>query len=270
MAWGSLVARRWNGGVGNAVTKAVAMTVLMVAAIIAGTFQASAQDASALMRAAFDNWRAKTSETTVEMVIHRPDWQRSSTMVGWTEGDDLSLARFTAPAKDKGNATLIKNGQAWVFNPKLNQVVKIPSSTMAQSWMGSDFSYDDLSKTTDLLNRYTHKIIATGSSGGHTVYTIESRPKSGAPVVWGKQEVKIRDDGIFLEQKFFDQDMNVVRTMSVDKIGSIGGRTYPIVVTMHPSDKPGNWTRITTKKAKFDISLPGYTFTTSNLQNPRG
>ena len=257
--------RRWHGGTG----KAVLALVLALGAVVASVLPSSAEDGSTLMRAAFDNWRANSSKTTVEMTIHRPDWERSSTMVGWTQGDDLSLARFTAPAKDKGNATLIKNDQAWVFNPKLNQVVKIPSSTMAQSWMGSDFSYDDLSKTTDLLDRYTHRIIGTSTSGGHTVYTIEAMPKPGAPVVWGKQEVKIRDDGIFLEQKFFDQDFAVVRTMTVDKVGSIGGRTYPITITMHPEDKPGQWTRITTIEAAFDISLPGYTFTTSNLQNPR-
>ena len=248
---------------------AVGAAVLAGVTLFAGVGGALAADADALMRAAFDNWRAKTSETTVEMVIHRPDWERSSTMQGWTEGDDNSLARFIAPAKDKGNATLIKKGQAWVFNPKLNQVVKIPSSTMAQAWMGSDFSYDDLSKTTDLIDRYTHRIISTGSSNGHTVYTIEALPKPGAPVVWGKQEVKIRDDGIFLEQTFFDQDMAVARTMSVDKVGKIGGRLYPLVITMHPADKRGQWTRITTTAASFDLSLPGYTFTTSNLQNPR-
>ena len=249
--------------------KAVLIAALAMAALVSGASSAMAADAKALMRAAFDNWRAKSSETTVTMVIHRPDWERTSTMVGWTEGDDLSLARFTAPAKDKGNATLIKKNQAWVYNPKLNQVVKIPSSTMAQAWMGSDFSYDDLSKTTDLLTRYTYKVLGTGSAGGHTVYTIEAMPKPGAPVVWGKQEVKIRDDGVFLEQKFFDQDMKLARTMSVDKVGTIGGRVYPLVITMHPADKKGQWTRITTTKARFDISLPGYTFTTSNLQNPR-
>jgi len=256
-------------GHGRAV-KTLAAALLAITALAATVPAAMAVDATALMRSAFDNWRAKTSDTTVTMVIHRPSWERSSTMEGWTEGDDLSLARFTAPAKDAGNATLIKKGQAWVYNPKLNQVVKIPSSTMAQSWMGSDFSYDDLSKTTDLLTRYTHKIIGTSKSGGHTVYTIEALPKPGAPVVWGKQEVKVRDDGIFLEEKFFDQDMKVVRTMSTDKVGMIGGRLYPLVLTMTPADKKGQWTRITTTKAAFDISLPGYTFTTSNLQNPRG
>ncbi len=245
------------------------MAATLVMALAASVSGAMAQDATALMRAAFDNWRAKSSEATVTMVIHRPDWERSSTMVGWTEGDDLSLVRFTAPAKDKGNATLIKKNQAWVYNPKLNQVVKIPSSTMTQAWMGSDFSYNDLSKTTNLLTRYTHKIIATAKSGGHSVYTIESMPKPGAAEVWGKQQVKIRDDGIFLEQVFFDQDMNVARTMSVDKVGTIGGRIYPLVITMHPADKPGQWTRITTTKASFNIDLANYIFTTSNLQNPR-
>ena len=140
MAWGSFVVRRWNGGVG----KTASIIFLVFAALVAGTFQASAQDASALMRAAFDNWRAKTSETTVEMVIHRPDWQRSSTMKGWTQGDDLSLARFTAPAKDKGNATLIKNNQAWVFNPKLNQVIKIPSP---QPWRSRGWARTSLMTT---------------------------------------------------------------------------------------------------------------------------
>lgn len=256
-------------------SKGGAKRVLVVAAAAAmvwtaGVSAAWAADAVALMRSAFDNWRAKTSETTVTMVIHRPSWERSSTMVGWTEGDNLSLARFTAPAKDRGNATLIKKNRAWVYNPKLNQVIKIPSSTMAQAWMGSDFSYNDLSKTTDLLTRYTYKIIGTSKKGGHTVYTIEAMPKPGAPVVWGKQVVKIRDDGIFLEQVFYDQDMKVARTMTVDKVGAIGGRTYPLVITMHPADKKGQWTRITTTKAQFDIKLPGYTFTTSNLQNPRG
>jgi outer membrane lipoprotein-sorting protein len=254
----------------GAAARAVLTAAFAIAALMATATTSYAADAKALMRAAFDNWRAKTSEATVTMTIHRPDWERSSTMVGWTQGDDLSLVRFTAPAKDKGNATLIKKGQAWVYNPKLNQVVKIPSSTMVQAWMGSDFSYNDLSKTTELLDRYNHAIIGTSSSGGHTVYTIEAKPKSGAPVVWGKQEVKIRDDGIFLEQKFFDQDFKVVRTMKVDKIGRIGGRLYPLVITMHPQNKPGQWTRITTTKAQFDISLPDYTFTTSNLQNPRG
>lgn len=233
------------------------------------TSSALAADATQLVRAAFDNWRAKSSETVVTMVIHRPSWQRSLSMTGWTQGHDKALVRFTAPAKDAGNATLKLGNQTFIYNPKLNQVIKLPASMLSQSWMGSDFSYNDLSKAEDVLTYYTHKIVKTGKSGGHTVYTIEALPKSGAPVVWGKQELDIRDDGVFLKEIYFDQDMKVVRTMTTNKVGTIGGRVYPLVLTMTPADKAGQWTRITTTKAQFDQSLPAYIFTKSNLQNPR-
>ncbi len=239
-------------------------------ALMGALAPAMAADATALVRAAFDNWRAKSSETTVTMTIHRPNWERHLTMTGWTRGDNEALVRFTAPAKDAGNATLKLKTATYIFNPKLNQVIKLPASMLAQSWMGSDFSYNDLSKAEDLLTAYTHKIIATAEASGHTVYTIEALPKPGAPVVWGKQVVKVRDDGIFLEETFFDQDMKAVRRMTTDKIGTLGGRIYPVVLTMHPVAKPGQWTRIDTTAGKFDLSLPDYIFTRSNLQNPRG
>ena len=239
-------------------------------ALIGAVASAAAADATALVRAAFDNWRAKSSETTLTMTIHRPSWERHLTMTAWTRGDNEALVRFTAPAKDAGNATLKLAKATYIFNPKLNQVIKLPASMLAQSWMSSDFSYNDLSKAEDLLTEYTHKIVATASAGGHTVYTIEALPKPGAPVVWGKQEVKVRDDGIFLEETFFDQDMKPVRKMTTDKIGKLGGRDYPVVLTMKPMTKSGQWTRIDTTAGKFDLSLPDYIFTRSNLQNPRG
>ena len=104
-------------------------------------------DAAALIEASFNHYRGKASEAEVEMIIHRPTWERSMSMVGWTKGTDKSLIRITAPAKDEGNGTL-KNGEAmWTFNPKVNRVIKVPPSMMSQAWMGSDFSNNDLAKS---------------------------------------------------------------------------------------------------------------------------
>ena len=147
--------------------------------------------------------------------------------------------------------------------------VKLPASMLSQSWMGSDFSYSDLSKSEDLLKDFTHRITGTTTSGGHTVYTIEAIPKPGAPVVWGKEVAKIRDDGIFMEVAYYDQDMKPVRVMTADKIAPLGGRQYPVVLTMRRADKPGEWTQIVTETASFNISLPDWLFTRSNLENPR-
>lgn len=248
-------------------SNAATLLAALCLALPAGAVQAA--DADALLRAAFDNWRAKSSQTAMTMTVHRPDWQRSLAMKVWTEGDEKALVRFTAPAEDAGNATLKTDADTWVFNPKLNQVIKLPASMMAQSWMGSDFSYDDLSKTDDLLTQYTHRITGQERAGGHTVYDIEALPKPGAPVVWGKLTVEVRDDGVMLAEDYYDQDMKVVRRMTADKIGKIGGREYPVRMTMTPADEPGKWTRIETVSGEFDVSLPGYIFTLSNLQNPR-
>ena len=249
---------------------------LRPAALVAGAWLCSigsaaggAPDADALLRAALDNWRAKSSQTVVVMTIHRPSWERHLTMKTWTRGHDEALVRFTAPAKDAGNATLKIGHQTWIYNPKLNQVVKLPASLLAQSWMGSDFSYNDLAKSEDILTEYTHAITRTTKSREHTVYTIEALPKPGAPVVWGKQEAKVRDDGIFLEETYFDQDMKPVRTMTTDKIGPLGGRDYPLALTMRPSGEPDRWTRVETTEGRFDIPVADYLFTRSNLENPR-
>jgi len=234
-----------------------------------GDAMAAGLDADALLKRAFDKYRSTSSQTTVAMTIHRPDWERRMQMKSWTRGEDDALARVLAPAKDAGNATLKLRAGMWVFNPKLNQVIKLPASMMAQSWMGSDFSYNDLSKSNDLIVNYTHRITATEKSGDHTVYAIECMPKPGAAVVWGKVTLKLRDDDIVIEQTYFDQDMKPARHMTAEKIAPLGGREYPVVMTMRPLDQPGSWTRIETSDGKFDAANPDYLFTLSSLQNPR-
>jgi outer membrane lipoprotein-sorting protein len=247
----------------------VSRAALAAAVFAANPALAASPDATRLVRAAFDNWRAKSSATDVVMTVHRPDWERSLEMKAWTRGDDDALVRFTAPAKDAGNATLKRGDQTWIFNPKLNQVIKLPASMLAQSWMGSDFSYNDLSKAEDVLTEYTHRIVASTRSGQHVDYTIEALPKPGAPVVWGKQTLKVRDDGVMLGETYFDQDLKVVRTMVTDRVGRIGGRAYPVEMTMHPAGAPDRWTTIVTRSATFGAAQPGHLFTLSNLQHPR-
>ncbi|HXQ11186.1 MAG TPA: outer membrane lipoprotein-sorting protein [Caulobacteraceae bacterium] len=243
--------------------------VPLTCAIAASAGAASAPNADAILQRAFDNYRAKSSVTTVAMTIHRPTWERRLSVRAWTQGMDDALVRFTAPAADAGNATLKLGTDTWVYNPKLNQVIKLPASMLSQSWMGSDFSYNDLAKSDDLITEYTHRLIATDQTGGHTVWTIEADPKPGAPVVWGKVVLKIRDDNVFVEETFYDQDMKPARQMTADKIGLLAGRAYPVMMTMHPLDEPNQWTRIETDDGRFDVSVPGYFFTLSNLQNPR-
>jgi outer membrane lipoprotein-sorting protein len=246
-----------------------AVVGIAIAATPATAAAAPAADPEVILKRVYDNYRSASSETTVAMTIHRPDWERHLTMKAWTRGMDDALVRFIAPQKDAGNATLKLHDDTWVYNPKLVQVIKLPASMMSQSWMGSDFSYNDLSKSDDLITEYTHRLVATDQEGGHTVWTVDAIPKPGAPVVWGKLEVKVRDDYVTMDETFFDQDMKPARRIVTDRIGTLGGRVYPLEMTMHPLDQAGQWTRIDTSDGRFNAGLPDYLFTLSNLQNPR-
>ena len=230
---------------------------------------ALAQDPVAILDAAFDNWRATSSHAVMEMTIRTATGTRNLEMESWTLGDDKALVRFTAPARDAGNATLQDGNRTYVFNPRLNQVIQLPASAMSQSWMGSDFSYDDLAKSESVVSDYTHTLLQTRSSGGHTVYVIQSIPKRGVPVVWGSLVVSVRDDYVLMGQDFYDQNGQLVRSMVADRVTTLGGRPYPVQLTMSSVATPGQWTKIVTKSAEFDVTFPTYLFTRSNLQNPR-
>jgi outer membrane lipoprotein-sorting protein len=134
--------------------------------------------------------------------------------------------------------------------------------------MGSDFSNDDLSKTDSLLSDYVHEIIGTETHDGKTVYLIQSRPKPDAPVVWGMQKLKIREDHIFLEQAFFDEDLKPVRAMSAHQIQMLGNRLFPKKWRMQKVDVPDEYTLLEYKELSFDDNLPDRLFTLSNLRNP--
>jgi outer membrane lipoprotein-sorting protein len=230
---------------------------------------ARAQDAAALIKAAIDYWRDVTSYSVAEMTIHRPDWQRTMTFRVWTRGEKLSLVRVIAPAKDDGNATLLRDNEMWSYTPKINRVIKIPSSMMNQSWMGSDFSNNDLSKADDLIRQYTHTLLRTETRDGHKLYVIQSVPKESAPVVWGKEIVTVRDDYVLLEHAFYDQEGQLVKKLTTQELTPMGGKIVAARQRMQRVDRPGEWTEVVTREAKFGINVPESLFTLANLRNPR-
>lgn len=247
----------------------VARTLVLLLLLLLAAAPARAQSATDIVRAAIEYWRDVSSLAVFDMHIHRPDWQRTMTMKVWTRGDKESLVRVLAPAKDAGNGTLLLDNDMWSFNPKINRVIKIPSSMMNQSWMGSDFSNNDLAKADDLIDQYRHTLLATESHNGHKLYVIEAVPKETAPVVWGREVVKIRDDYILLEHAFYDQSNVLVKKLATTEIKPLGGKVIATRQRMQKVDKPGEWTDVTTREAQFGLKLPDSTFTLGNLRNPR-
>ena len=226
-------------------------------------------DATEIVRAAVDHWRGLSSDSVMTMVIHRPDWERSMTMHIRTKGNKRSLVRVLEPAKDRGNGTLTDDNDMWTYSPKVNRVIKIPSSMMGQSWMGSDFSNKDVARMDDIVDQYDHTILGVEDVDGHKVYEIRSVPHETAAVVWGKEILKIRDDFVVLNHDFYDQDGKLVKSLESFEIGEMGGRTIAKRQRMSRVDEPDKWTEIRVSSVDYDVDLDDSLFTLSSLRNPR-
>jgi outer membrane lipoprotein-sorting protein len=226
-------------------------------------------EAREIVRQALEHWRGVTSIGEMTMTIHRPDWERSMSMKAWTQGTDRSLVRITAPHKDKGNATLMLDNSMWNYSPKIKRVIRIPSSMMGQSWMGSDFSNKEVSRSDDIVDQYTHTILETRQDDGHAVYVIESIPLEEAAIVWGREVLAIRDDWIMLEQLFYDQDDVLVQKLQTLEIGELGGRTSALRQRMGKVDAEDEWTELVVSSMQYDVDLDERIFSVANLKNPR-
>ena len=237
------------------------------AADVRGDASDAAPDPYELIAAALDLSRGLTSYVEMSMLVHRPDWRRNSALVAWTRGRTDALVRFTAPPRDAGSATLRTGEKMWTFTPKLNRIVRLPFSLMSQSWAGSDFSYNDLSRTDDVLNFYRLAIVRTDAADGRLTHYIEAIPHDDAPVVWGKEEWVLREDAILLSQTFFDQDMVPLKRLETLEIDTLGGRLMPVRMRMSKLDEEGHYTEVAYLHAEFDMALPDKTFTTFNLRS---
>jgi hypothetical protein len=225
------------------------------------TAMASPVSARELIAGAIDLTRGRTSYARMSMLVHRPDWERKSSLVAWTRGREDALIRFIEPARDAGNATLKQGNRMWTFTPKLNRTIRLPFSLMSQSWAGSDFSYNDLSRTDKLLKFYDLDLVATEEADGHLIYTIEAIPLDDAPVVWGKEEIVLRDDYVLLSQTFFDQSLIPLKRMETLDIGELGGRVFGVRMRMAKLDETDHYTEVHYLEADFDLVLGEELFT---------
>jgi len=244
---------------------------LILAAVMALTVAAtstSAQDLSAaqIVKKADDLARGETSYAEMTMKVETKRWKRTTKMKAWTKGNEKSFIVISQPAKDKGTTFLKLGREMWNYLPKVERKVKIPPSMMLQSWMGSDFTNDDVSRADSMIVDYTHKIVGEEMIDGKPCWKIECIPHEDAPVFWGKVVTVVQKDGfIYRRTEYYDEDMRVVKVLSLDNIVKTGGRRLPTRYTMINNRKPANKTELIFDKIEFDMKIPDATFTMKNL-----
>jgi outer membrane lipoprotein-sorting protein len=231
---------------------------------------ALAETAGEIIRKADLQMRGESSYTENTMQIIRPEWTRTMRMKGWSKGADYSLVLVTAPARDKGSSSLKRDKEMWNWVPSIERVIKIAPSMLGQSWMGSDFTNDDLINQSSIVVDYTHTLLREETYDKTECWVIESIPKENAPVVWGKQVLWISQDKYHMRKvAYYDEFEELINTMSTTDVKQIGGRSIPTRMEMQPADKPDQKTVLIYHNAEFDFDIPDSFFSQSNMKGLR-
>ena len=239
---------------------------LLLTALACGSVVWAAMTAKDIVERSDDLMRGKTSYSEMTMTITTPRYERTVKMKSWTEGREKAFILVTSPARDAGVTFLKLGREMWNYRPDIEQTIKIPPSMMLQSWMGSDFTNDELSRADSMIVDYTHEIVGEEQIDGVDCWKIELVPKPNAPVVWGKIVTYVsKDDFIGRRIEYYDEDMNVAKTLTADRVKVASGRKVATHVVMTNHKKPGHKTEMTFDQIKFDVKIPSVTFTKRNL-----
>jgi outer membrane lipoprotein-sorting protein len=244
-------------------------SLLLSICLLSGSF-IGAQTALEIVEKAENNLRGDQSYAEMSMTIVRPNWSRTIRMKSWSRGNDFSLILIQAPARDKGTVFLKKQKEIYNWIPAIERQVKLPPSMMNQSWMGSDFTNDDLVAESSLVKDYHHELIAEVDANGRVAYKIELRPKENAAVIWGKIVLHIdKTDFIHLRTEFYDEEGDLVNIMEAKEVGVLGGKTLPTIVEMEPVGDPGHKTILQYHALDFTVNIPREYFTTQYMKRVR-
>ncbi len=216
---------------------------------------------SDIVRLGEQTMRGESTQVLMTMHITHSDYKRELKLRSWTKGTDKSLVEIIKPFKEEGVISLRLTTDMWNYLPKTDQVIRVPSSMMLQSWMGSDFTNDDLMKMSSLNEDYTHELKGKEKINGEETYLIHCTPKKDAPVVWGKLHYWARvSDNLPVKEEFYDDKGVKVRTMTLSSFKKMDDRTIPTVMKIERAENPNESTTVTYEKILYNRDVKNSLF----------
>ena len=251
------------------ITVFIGLVLFLIPAQLVFAAQGTPSTSEDILNYVDDLFRGTSSHAVMKMVVSTAHYTREMTLEAWSRGREDSLVRILKPEKEKGTATLKAGSNIWNYLPKVNRIIKIPSSMMGASWMGSHFTNDDLIKESRMADDYTNSLSFRGERGGQRIIELTLIPKPDAAVVWGKVVVTVTE-GSYLPVMidYYDERKKLTRSMEFSEIRDIGNRKLPTRLRMTPTDKPDEYTEIIYSTIAFDIPLDDAFFSLRNLKTP--
>jgi hypothetical protein len=224
-------------------------------------------DVDALLAHLDDLYRSTSSIARIEIQVVRPRATRMLRLQAWTRGEDEALVLIEAPPREAGTATLRVRENLWNYLPRIARTIRVPPSMMLGSWMGTDFTNDDLVKESSLRKDFVAHVDRRSDSPPGWWLVLEAKP--GTVGRWARIELLVSDDELPIEERHFDRKGRLARTMRFDEVKVLGGRRLPSHIVLLPADIDVESTSMRYLALRFDVPLPDDTFSLSRLEQAR-
>lgn len=214
-----------------------------------------------------DLYRSTSSIARMDITVTGPRTTRTMRVRAWTKGEEHALIVIEAPPREAGISTLRVKDNLWNYLPRVSRTVRVPASMMLGSWMGTDFTNDDLVKESSYRKDFDARLEGRSQDPPGWVLRLDAKP--GVVGRWARLTVLVADDRLPMRMDFFDRKGRLARVMRFDDVQEMGKRRIPTRMTMTPTDVEGQRTEMRYLDVQFDVDLPGDTFSLSRLEQNR-
>jgi outer membrane lipoprotein-sorting protein len=239
------------------------VVILGLAVILAAIPAAAAPGITAdtILARARGAWLSSTFTAVMTMEVTRPDVIRTMRLELWAAGDEKALLRVLAPKEEAGQGLLRIGADLWLYVPQTKRAVRLPPSSISDSFLGSDLSIEDITRGV-LAAHYAPTLVGTESLGGVESYVLDLRPKTGAPVVYGRLRVWVRTSTFaLLRVDYVDQREVPVRRMLLHGTRLVNERLVAPQITVENLTRPGERTVIRLDRFSVDTPIAPAIFT---------
>ena len=224
-------------------------------------------DVEALLAHIDDLYRSRSSIARIEIQVVSPRTTRGMRLKAWTRGEDQVLVVIEDPPREAGTATLRVGENLWNYLPRIARTIRVPPSMMLNSWMGTDFTNDDLVKESSLRKDFQARVDRRSEAPPGWWLVLEVKP--GIVGRWARIEMLVSDERLPVEERHFDRKGRLARTMRFDEVKVLGGRRLPAHLVLVPTDVEGQRTEMRYLEVQFDVKVPDDTFSLSRLEQSR-
>jgi len=239
---------------------------------------AFSQDAAAIVEQSRNRIQANTVSTRFRMVITARGGAVTERMMDQyskkdANGNRRSVISFLEPASVRGTRFLtIENrsggNDQWIFLPSLNRVRRIAASEGSSSFVGTDFSYDDIAsmdRRTDLDN---HRLLREERFNNSDCYVVESTPRETGYQYSRMIQWIDKANHVPYKVELYDRRGTLVKLLEILELRTIQGRLTP-VVTKLTTIAAGSSTTLSVVNLRYDDNVPESVFTMNYLETGR-